>query len=224
MFNRQVFNQNVRGYHSTFQEHGYVHLKRVISSAMLDYLSDCYTRAHQGTDGDLAERRLGGWKRQFLFKFPSYADALELREVISRITDLPTENITLSERHLYIYDDNAADFPAPHKDRSASLVAIGIPVFVPDATRVCVLPHLGRDANTAPKAIYQSEYANEAAYAAPETIQMREEVGDMVMFLGSQLYHARIRPAGTATVYFKVNIDGSDPLRENIYAEAQAAQ
>ena len=40
----------------------------------------------------------------------------------------------------------------------------------------------------------------------------------MIVFLGSSIYHERIRPRGTSVIYIKVNDEGFDPLGENIYA------
>ncbi len=46
----------------------------------------------------------------------------------------------------------------------------------------------------------------------------------MIVFLGSTIYHERIRPRGTAVLYIKVNDQGLDPLRENIYARVPALE
>ena len=55
-------------------------------------------------------------------------------------------------------------------------------------------------------------------YESPEALPLNEELGDMIVFLGSSIYHERIRPRGTAVLYIKVNDEGFDPLGENIYA------
>jgi hypothetical protein len=47
---------------------------------------------------------------------------------------------------------------------------------------------------------------------------LNEELGDMIVFLGSTMFHERIRPRGTAVLYIKLNDENLDPLGEDIYA------
>ena len=58
----------------------------------------------------------------------------------------------------------------------------------------------------------------EDIYNSADALPLNEELGDMIIFLGSSIYHERIRPRGTAVLYIKVNDEGFDPLGENIYA------
>ena len=44
----------------------------------------------------------------------------------------------------------------------------------------------------------------------------------MIVFHGSSMLHERVRPAGTAVIYIKMNDDGRDQLGENIYGAMSA--
>ena len=44
---------------------------------------------------------------------------------------------------------------------------------------------------------------------------LNEQFGDLIAFLGSSIFHERVRPAGAAILYVKGN---GDPLGENIFA------
>jgi len=47
---------------------------------------------------------------------------------------------------------------------------------------------------------------------------LNEELGDMIVFLGSSIFHERVRPRGTAVFYIKLNDEKLDPLGEDIYS------
>ena len=61
-------------------------------------------------------------------------------------------------------------------------------------------------------------------YDSVDALPLHEQLGDMIIFLGSSIYHERIRPRGTAVLYIKVNGQGFDPLGENIYAADKALE
>ena len=50
---------------------------------------------------------------------------------------------------------------------------------------------------------------------------LHEKVGDLVVFLGSAIFHERVKAGGAAILYIKVNDAGRDPLGENIYGDKQ---
>lgn len=51
-------------------------------------------------------------------------------------------------------------------------------------------------------------------------MMLNEQVGDVIVYLGSAIFHERVRAAGTAVLYIKVKDTGQDPLGENIYETA----
>jgi len=48
---------------------------------------------------------------------------------------------------------------------------------------------------------------------------LNEPFGDLITFLGSSIFHERVRPAGAAILYIKVK---GDPLGGNIFASEAA--
>ena len=120
-----------------------------------------------------------------------------------------------------MYDKEADRWPAPHKDRAASQISIGLPIHLPTGSSVCVFPDLDPGENEIEKAVFLTErdrgdiaeiYKNEKA------VFLNERVGDLVVFLGSAIFHERINSPESAILYIKINGDGRDPLGENIYA------
>ena len=71
------------------------------------------------------------------------------RDGIAALTGLKPETFTISERHLKQYENDAPDYPAPHKDRGASKFSIGLPIYLGPDTSVCVFPNLDRTPNEA---------------------------------------------------------------------------
>ena len=61
----------------------------------------------------------------------------------------------------------------------------------------------------------------DSIYQTEEAVMLNEKVGDLVLFNGSSIFHERVKAAGTAVLYIKINDNGDDPLGENIYS-AQA--
>lgn len=218
-----IFNFDPGQQQGDLAEQGYAHLKNVLSEEFLGhlrtFLDDAMTEASKESDA----WKIQGKKRQFVFDFPSDADAEEFRLGMSRLTGIPADDFTISERHLKVYDDHANPYPAPHKDRSASHYSIGLPVLLPEGSSVCVFPDLDPGANTEPRAVFLADGDPEriqALYDSEHARFLNEDVGDVIIFFGSTLYHERVRAAGTAVLYIKVNGEGIDPLGENIYASS----
>ncbi|MGK7653003.1 hypothetical protein ACSQ76_11485 [Roseovarius sp. B08] len=200
---------------------GYAHLKGVLTDDFRSYLQTFLAAAMTEASNESDDWKIKGKKRQFVFDFPSDEAAEEFRKGMARLTGIAEDDFTVSERHLKVYDDAANPYPAPHKDRSASYFSIGLPVRIPEGSTVCVFPSLDPGPNTEPKAVFLEEGDSEkirALYDSPEARMLNESLGDVVVFLGSSLYHERVKAAGTAVLYIKVNGDRSDPLGENIYA------
>ena len=219
------FKRNLGTYREQLERDGYILLKDVLSENFMADLKTYLDRSRTGQVEEYGKWRIGGKKHQFLYDFPDEAIAERFRTEVAALTGLNRETFTISERHLKQYENDAPDYPAPHKDRGASQFSIGLPVYLGPETSVCVFPTLDRTPNEAERAVFMTEQDHpglEGIYASPEALPLHEELGDMIVFLGSAIYHERIRARGTSVIYIKVNDEGFDPLGENIYAPAKA--
>ncbi len=216
------FKRPLATYHDQLERDGYVLLKDVLSERFLASLRDFLGRSRKGEVAEYGQWRIGGKKHQFLYDFPAgFAEAF--RREVAALTGLKANGFTISERHLKQYETDAPDYPAPHKDRGASKYSIGLPIDLGPDTSVCVFPNLDRSPNEGERAVFMTEQDHPGLkdiYASPEALLLHEKLGDMIVFLGSAIYHERIRPRGTAVLYIKVNDEGFDPLGENIYKPA----
>lgn len=221
------FKSDLGVHRGQLQRDGYILLKDIVSERFMAALQDFFERSRTGAIAEYGTWRIGGKKHQFLFDFPSSAMAEEFRRGIAALTGLKSDTFTISERHLKQYESDAPDYPAPHKDRGASKYSIGLPIHLGSETSVCVFPTLDRTPNEAERAVFmtaQDHPGLEGIYNSPDALPLNEELGDMVVFLGSSIYHERIRPRGTAVLYIKVNDEGFDPLGENIFGPAKAME
>ncbi|RVT86909.1 hypothetical protein DXV76_02130 [Rhodobacteraceae bacterium CCMM004] len=201
---------------------GYVHLKGLLAPSFVDYLQSFLANAIAEADREAADWKIAGKKRQFVFDFPSPEAAEEFRRGMAALTGLSAETLTVSERHLKVYDDAAEPYPAPHKDRSASHYSIGLPVHLGEGSTVCIFPDLDPGPNQEERAVFLTSRDRDEIYGTEHAVMLNESVGDLVAFLGSALYHERVRGAGTAVLYIKVNDEGDDPLGENIFGDGRA--
>lgn len=209
-----------------FEQSGYVHLRGVLEQSVIDNLTDFLNRALQENIDEQGEWQIFGKKRQFLYDFPDSNSAEQFRLGMAALTGIDYDELTISERHLKVYDRNAAPWPAPHKDRAASQISIGLPVSIPENSSACVFPGLQAGPNTEEHAVFMTDrdYPHlDKIYQLEECVMLHERPGDLVAFLGSSIYHERVHPAGAAILYIKVNGAGSDPLGENIYRAVEMA-
>lgn len=218
------FKYNPAFYQTELKQSGYAHLKDVLSVEFVTALLEFYERVISDATVENTSARIAGKKRQYVFDFPSQEIALEFRSGIARLTGMTEEKITISERHLKVYDEATNPWPAPHKDRCASQISIGLPIALPKSSSVCVFPTMDHTANPNDKAMFlnQNDHADlDNIYQTEEAVMLNEKVGDLVLFNGSSIFHERVNAAGTAVLYIKINDNGDDPLGENIYS-AQA--
>lgn len=209
-----------------FEQNGYVHLRGVLKQAVIDNLTDFLDKALQDNVDEQGEWRIVGKKRQFLFDFPDSESAEQFRCGMAALTSIDHDRLTISERHLKVYDSDAAPWPAPHKDRAASQISIGLPVVIPENSSTCVFPSLQAGPNLEEHAVFMTDRDHphlDKIYQLEECVMLHEKPGDLVAFLGSSIYHERVHPAGAAILYIKVNGAGSDPLGEDIYRMAEIA-
>lgn len=210
-----------------FEARGYVHLKDLLDDDFLAHLTRHYKESVASAQNEKENWKVYGKKRQYLFDFPSDEDAIEFRDGMAELLGYDKNALTISERHLKVYDEAADMWPAPHKDRAASSVSIGLPVFLPEGSSVCVFPELEFGPNPEERAVFMTDRDHpdlEKIYELEKAIMLNERVGDLVVFLGSSIYHERVKAAGAAILYIKVNQDGRDPLGENIFGKISDAQ
>ncbi len=216
----KMFRFDPASHRADLQSRGFAHLKGVLTAEFVAHLADWHQSAMSRSDDESLKWRIAGKKRQFVFDFPQTETAHEFRAGMAGLTGIPEGDFTISERHLKVYDADANPFPAPHKDRAASHYSIGIPVDLAPGSSVCVFPDLAPGHNAEDHAVFITDRDDpEAAriYDTENAVLLNEKVGDLILFLGSALWHERVRAAGTAILYLKVNGRGEDPLGENLY-------
>jgi hypothetical protein len=214
-----IFNYDPGIYAGALKRDGYVLLKNLFSAEFLNHLKAFHAASRSGAIAEYSKGRIAGKKQQFVFDFASDADVIEFRAGLARLTGIEESRITISERHLKQYERDAQPYPAPHKDRGASRFSAGIPIDLGPETSVCVFPSLDRTPNPEDSAVFltRDEYPGlDRIYEDGTARLLHEQVGDLIVFDGSSLFHERVHPAGTAVIYIKFNGEGWDPLGENI--------
>jgi hypothetical protein len=129
-----------------YREQGYVHIKNGVTTEFLDamrrFVADSFS-SHE-----VKGTAIGGDKTQALFEFPEETDFPgELFDVISSMCGLDRANMTLSERHIKAYEDDAAPNPRAHKDRVSSKVSVGLSIDIPTGSRLVLFPDDDRSVN-----------------------------------------------------------------------------
>ena len=208
-----------------FSQQGFVHLRNVLDPSFFDHMKRFYEQSLSDHANEQDAWKIYGKKRQYLFDFPSREAAEAFRKGMAALTGIAADDFTVSERHLKVYDEAAEPWPAPHKDRAASEISIGLPVHIPEGSSACVFPKLQFGPNPEEKAVFLTDRDHpdlENVYRKEECVMLHEQPGDIVAFLGSSIFHERVNPAGAAILYIKVNATGRDPLGENIYAAEPA--
>jgi len=216
-----MFKTDLAKHREAFERDGFIYLKDVLSDDFKAHMTKFLADIKSGKVDDLPANRMPGHKFQYMFDFPNHKEAIEYRDALCALSGLDPEKAVLSERHLMIYEGESKDYPYPHKDRAASGLTVGFPVEVTKETAVYIFPDMNREENLNEKATYLNEddFADARdVYDIPQAVRIEQEFGDMIVFMGSTIYHARLKPSGTATLYCKMNDVGRDPLGENIFA------
>ncbi|MEL6386931.1 MAG: hypothetical protein AAFR00_06240 [Pseudomonadota bacterium] len=207
--------------HDRFKQEGFVHLRDVLDADIVAHIDKFYKQSMASEANESQDWKIYGKKRQFVYDFPDDEAALEFRDGMARLIGIDPTDFTISERHLKVYDPAAEAWPAPHKDRAASMVSIGLPIHLPKGSSVCVFPELQFGANEEERAVFLTEKDHpnlSTVYESEKAVLLNESIGDVICFLGSALFHERVNPAGAAVLYIKANGDGRDPLGEDIYS------
>jgi hypothetical protein len=204
----QVFDVDVNAARERFAEQSWVHLSSAMTDEFLGALNQASERYLQ--TAKLAQHAIAGKKEQALYALPESLDyQAELLTPIAEVCGLDAGALTLSERHIQSYDEQAAPHPKPHKDRYASQVSVGFTIAVPEGTSLLIWPETERDINTNEKACYRETWPD------AEPVVLFDQPGDVVMFQGNSTWHLRRNSAGSINLYIKVNEYGSDPLGED---------
>ncbi len=212
----KLFGFDPAKYRQEFEEQGYVHVKGGLSGEFLEYAQQTVSRA-RAAQAPLAGRGLAGAKEQFVFDF----DPEQYQEMFGMIAELTglSPDMTLSERHVKIYESDAAPDPIAHKDRFASQISMGLSLEVPDGSYLVLFPETDTWVNpflsTALRdSLEPDQYPEVVLDGAPE-VRIHDQPGDVIIFHGSALWHLRRNSADTVNIYLKFNEFGSDPLGED---------
>ena len=213
-----AFKKNMRDAKTILEKKSFMHLKDVLSNEFVQLLRDCGDKIKKGTMEEVTEWHIPGKKRQYLFDIPSREFLDSFCRGLSQITGYQSDKITIGERHIKVYLNEAPDYQLPHLDRQAAEYTIGFPIEISEGSRVCFFPHMSREENTGDRAVYAEvpPSTNMKAYYNDDRIEQFEgSVGDMFIFHGSTIFHERIRAAGSMILYIKINASGRDPLGEH---------
>ena len=225
---------------SDFRDKGYVYVKDGVNPELLRFAREQLAKTRVSGQNEIAAREIKNRKKQYLFDLPTTDDFLpELADALCALAELPRAAMTLSERHIMVYDDHASAVPPLHKDRLATQIAVGIPLEVHSDARIVLLPHSARAINPLDSAIYCARSSDpstasvhrwnlaDADHPEPEVdwnptpVELDVQVGDVVIFAGSSMYHGRLNAAASAVLYFKFNALRLDPLGEDPSTDVQ---
>jgi hypothetical protein len=212
------FNRDLGQHRPQLEQQNYLHLENVLSDRFKNLLEFYGGQIAANELDEIEEWHIPGKKRQFLFDFLSKSLFDRFREGLSHLTGEPHDAITIGERHIKVYLDEAPEYPVPHLDRQAAQYTIGFPIHIPEDSRVCFFPHLSRNENKEQRACYADMPADgdlENLYKDDHVVKLKGDIGDMIIFQGSTIFHERICPAGCRILYIKINAAGQDPLGEH---------
>jgi hypothetical protein len=223
----KVFDFDPHDYSAAYRDDGYVHIREGMSrefhAALLEYA------ARELTSHKLDDFAIKGKKEQSLYDFPDEVDIGELYDVVCATCGLDRANVTLSERHIQIYEGSAAPEPPAHKDRFPSQVSMGFSISIPAASRLVLYPYSHREVNPFNTSaglrnhLQPHELPRVALKDARELV-LDDADRDVVMFPGSTTWHLRRNAANALNLYLKFNDFGCDPLGEDPFTEGRRAR
>ncbi len=215
----KLFNFVASDYASDFATHGFSVVKNCINAEFLDYAKRQAEKCKVEQNISRAKRLL---KREYLFDFPDDDQLIvDLVTTLGGLTGLPADELIISERHIKIYRDDAPTNPLPHKDRRGTQLSVGMPLKMPDASRLVLYPYHERAENTFNSfddflvSLSEAQLPQNALRGVAP-LEMDTRPGDLIVFYGSTIWHERTHAAGAQLLYLKINALGLDPLGENI--------
>ncbi len=218
----RVFSFDPSDYRDAYARDGYVHICAGLTPEFLASVVEYAGR-------ELASHKLDrfaikGKKEQSLYELPDDIDIGEVYEVVAAVAGLDRATITMSERHIQIYEATAAPEPAAHKDRYPSQVSVGLSIRIPDESRLVLYPYSHRETNpfntsAGLRRHLQPEQLPENALRGAREVELDDREGDVIMFPGSTTWHLRRRAADALNLYLKFNDFGCDPLGEDPFTQ-----
>ena len=203
-------------YATQFAERGYVHIASGLTKEFHELLAVQVERE---------ANRLKDWaignKQQSLYDFPDGSDYYQqFMETIGTVCGLEPKTLTLSERHVKVYEPDANPNPQAHKDRYASEISVGFSVTVPVGSRLVLYPHDELWVNpyntwARLRASLTEDQMPERRLASAKRVVIEDKPGDVVIFRGNSIWHLRENPASTTNLYLKLNSFNCDPLGED---------
>lgn len=215
----------------TFESEQWLHVPGGVSDELMEAVTVQVAALIGSSEHEVTEWRYPEKKEQYLWELPAGLSVERLCRAVAECTGMDPERTVLAERHLKVYSATAPATPAPHKDRSASMVTVGIGVDIPEDSRLVLWPDSDTTYNPYPSA---AEWRNtrhadelpEVVTGGLDPLEVDLRRGDVVMFAGARFYHERLRPASTSVLYLKFNDLGIDPLGEDprtVAAEERSA-
>jgi len=215
----RIFDFDPEQYREQYAEQGWIHVPEGVGAEFLRTLTDFVQE--QFAEHEVEGRGVHGTKTQAVYEFPvqsGFPDALF--DVIAAVTGLERKGLTLSERHVKAYDDDAPADPPAHKDRLSSQVSVGLSIDIPQDSTLVLYPIDHREVNpfnVSPDlraSLTHDELPENCLHGASEVV-IADRAGDVLMFQGSSTWHKRRNAAGAINLYLKFNDFGSDPLGED---------
>ncbi len=213
-----VFDFDGGDYAEAYGRDEYVHVRQGISedfhASLLEY-AERELMSHK-----LDEFAIAGKKEQSLYDIPPEVDIDELFDTVSAVCGLDRSTITLSERHIQIYEPNAAPEPPAHKDRYPSQVSVGLSISIPAESRLVLYLDSNRELNpfntsAGLRRHLAPDQLPEVVLKDANELVLDDADRDVVMFPGSTTWHLRRNAARALNLYFKFNDFGADPLGED---------
>jgi hypothetical protein len=215
----RIFRFDPKDYREQYKRQGWVHIPGGTDPEFLSEL--------QRVAGDLDRAQkldkfaIKGKKEQALYDFPAscrYPD--EIFDVVASVCGLRRKSMTLSERHIQIYEPTANPEPQAHKDRFPSQVSVGFSIAVPEQSRLVLYPYDRRELNPFNMAAalirhLQPDELPDVVLRNAREVVIADHPGDVVMFPGSSMWHLRRRAASVINLYLKMNDFDCDPLGED---------
>src|SRR3954451_17946404 len=223
----KVFDFDPRDHADAYRDEGYVHIREGMSrefhAALVEYAE------RELTSHKLDDFAIKGKKEQSLYDFPDEVDITELYDVVCATCGLDRASVTLSERHIQIYEASAAPEPPAHKDRFPSQVSMGFSISIPAESKLVLYPYSHREVNPfntsagLARHLQPHELPQVALKDARELV-LDDADRDIVMFPGSTTWHLRRNAANALNLYLKFNDFGCDPLGEDPFTEGRRAR
>src|SRR4051812_2467556 len=223
----KVFDFDPRDYAGAYSDEGYVHIRgglsREFHATLVEY-AERELMSHK-----LDDFAIKGKKEQSLYDFPAEVDIGELYDVVCATCGLDRANVTLSERHIQIYEPNAAPEPPAHKDRFPSQVSMGFSISIPAESRLVLYPYSHRETNpfntsAGLRRHLQPDELPELLLKEARELELDDQDRDIVMFHGNNTWHLRRNAATALNLYLKFNDYGLDPLGEDPFTEGRRAR